>query len=159
MLFKKLKISFYTCCLSIILMIVPINAIDVLIGGESVGIILNYDGVCITGFYKIKVDNEIIDPSNYFEINDIITSVDKKNVKTIDDLTNIIKNCIAIVKNNKKNAYESNIVYLQNRSDFINVKWKSYNTLLIEYKEDGDSDIIINKTLYKNINIEYKKQG
>jgi hypothetical protein len=68
MLFKKLKISFYTCCLSIILMIVPINAIDVLIGGESVGIILNYDGVCITGFYKIKVDNEIIDPSNYFEI-------------------------------------------------------------------------------------------
>ena len=59
MLFKKLKISFYTCCLSIILMIVPINAIDVLIGGESVGIILNYDGVCITGFYKIKVDNEI----------------------------------------------------------------------------------------------------
>ena len=55
MLFKKLKISFYTCCLSIILMIVPINAIDVLIGGESVGIILNYDGVCITGFYKIKV--------------------------------------------------------------------------------------------------------
>ena len=58
-----------------------------------------------------------------------------------------------------KNAYESNIVYLQNRSDFINVKWKSYNTLLIEYKEDGDSDIIINKTLYKNINIEYKKQG
>ena len=68
-------------------MTVPINAIDVLIGGESVGIILNYDGVCITGFYKIKVDNEIIDPSNYFEINDIITSVDKKNVKTIDDLT------------------------------------------------------------------------
>ena len=68
-------------------MIVPINAIDVLIGGESVGIILNYDGVCITGFYKIKVDNEIIDPSNYFEINDIITSVEKKNVKTIDDLT------------------------------------------------------------------------
>ena len=68
-------------------MIVPINAIDVLIGGESVGIILNYDGVCITGFYKIKVDNEIIDPSNYFEINDIITSVDKKNVKTIHDLS------------------------------------------------------------------------
>ena len=63
-------------------------SIDVLIGGESVGIILNYDGVCITGFYKIKVDNEIIDPSNYFEINDIITSVDKKNVKTIDDLKN-----------------------------------------------------------------------
>ena len=55
MLFKKLKISFYTCCLSIILMIVPINAIDVLIGGESVGIILNYDGVCITGFYKIWI--------------------------------------------------------------------------------------------------------
>ena len=87
MLFKKLIISFYSCCLSIILMIVPINAIDVLIGGESVGIILNYDGVSITGFYKIKVDNEIIDPSNYFEINDIITSVEKKNVKTIDDLT------------------------------------------------------------------------
>ena len=57
MLFKKLKISFYTCCLSIILMIVPINAIDVLIGGESVGIILNYDGVFINGLYKIKVEN------------------------------------------------------------------------------------------------------
>lgn len=60
MLFKKLKISFYTCCLSIILMIVPINAIDVLIGGESVGIILNYDGVCITGFYKIKLTMKLL---------------------------------------------------------------------------------------------------
>ena len=29
-------------------MIVPINAIDVLIGGESVGIILNYDGVLVS---------------------------------------------------------------------------------------------------------------
>ncbi len=83
MLFKKLKISFYTCCLSIILMIVPINAIDVLIGGESVGIILNYDGVCITGFYKIKADNETIDPSNYFEINDTYPVLKRKMLKQL----------------------------------------------------------------------------
>ena len=122
MLFKKLKISFYTCCLSIILMIVPINAIDVLIGGESVGIILNYDGVCITGFYKIKVDNEIIDPSNYFEINDIITSVEKKNVKTIDDLTNIIKNCntsnLEFTIKRASNIYHKTMKIYKNNAEF-----------------------------------------
>ena len=103
-------------------MIVPINAIDVLIGGESVGIILNYDGVCITGFYKIKVDNEIIDPSNYFEINDIITSVDKKNVKTIDDLTNIIKNCntcnLEFTIKRASNIYHKTMKIYKNNAEF-----------------------------------------
>ena len=103
-------------------MIVPINAIDVLIGGESVGIILNYDGVCITGFYKIKVDNEIIDPSNYFEINDIITSVEKKNVKTIDDLTNIIKNCntsnLEFTIKRASNIYHKTMKIYKNNTEF-----------------------------------------
>ena len=100
MLFKKLKISFYTCCLSIILMIVPINAIDVLIGGESVGIILN----------------------NYFEINDIITSVEKKNVKTIDDLTNIIKNCntsnLEFTIKRASNIYHKTMKIYKNNAEF-----------------------------------------
>lgn len=65
----------------------------ILIGGESVGIILNYDGVCITGFYKIKVDNEIIDPLIILKSMILLPVLKRKMLKSIDDLTNIIKNC------------------------------------------------------------------
>ena len=116
MLFKKLKISFYTCCLSLILMITPLYAIDVVIGGESVGIILNYEGICITGFYKIKIDQDLIDPSQYFEINDLITHVEKQEVKTIADLTTVIKN-------SKNNTIEFTI---KRNSKIYNRKMKIY---------------------------------
>lgn len=92
MLFHKLKVSFIIFFLSIVLLISPIYAMDVVIGGESIGIVLNYDGICITGFYEIKIDDQFINPSQYFNINDIIIKVDDKSVENIDDLSSAIKN-------------------------------------------------------------------
>lgn len=92
MLFKKLKVSFIIFCLSLVLLISPIYAIDVVIGGESIGIVLNYDGICITGFYEVKIDNQFINPAQYFNINDIIIKVDNENVENINDLSTAIKN-------------------------------------------------------------------
>ena len=97
-------------------MITPLYAIDVVIGGESVGIILNYEGICITGFYKIKIDQDLIDPSQYFEINDLITHVEKQEVKTIADLTTVIKN-------SKNNTIEFTI---KRNSKIYNRKMKIY---------------------------------
>ena len=161
MLFKKLKISFYTCCLSIILMIVPINAIDVLIGGESVGIILNYDGVCITGFYKIKADNEIIDPSNYFEINDIITSVEKKNVKTIDDLTKgklfiYGKNIYEMSETERAHFRKENIGFIFQNYNLLN-SLTIYENIMIPLKLIGEDKKVIDEKVHqitKELDIE-----
>ena len=90
MLFKKLKIILLMSLL-LFLSIFPINALDVLIGGESIGIVLKYNGVCITGFYDITVDNKIISPSKYFQVNDIITHINNNKINSIDQLCNEIK--------------------------------------------------------------------
>ena len=90
MLFKKLTISLVICLLSI-MCITQIYGLDVMIGGESIGIVLNYDAICITGFYDIEVNQQIIDPSRYFKINDLIIEVENQKVTSIEELTNSIK--------------------------------------------------------------------
>ena len=64
MLFKKLTVFLVICLLSI-MCITQIYGLDVMIGGESIGIVLNYDAICITGFYDIEVNTISI---TYFEI-------------------------------------------------------------------------------------------
>ena len=71
--------------------ITQIYGLDVMIGGESIGIVLNYDAICITGFYDIEVNQQIIDPSHYFKINDLIIEVENQKVTSIEELTNSIK--------------------------------------------------------------------
>ena len=77
MLFKKLTVFLVICLLSI-MCITQIYGLDVMIGGESIGIVLNYDAICITGFYDIEVNQQIIDPSRYFKINDLIIEVENQ---------------------------------------------------------------------------------
>lgn len=121
MLFKKLKIILLMSFL-LLLSIFPINALDVLIGGEAIGIVLKYDGVCITGFYDITVDNEIISPSNYFKINDIITHINNNRIDSIDQLCNEIKQDndnnieFTINRNNKDIQVQMNIY--KNNDDY-----------------------------------------
>ena len=87
MLFKKLTISLVICLLSI-MCITQIYGLDVMIGGESIGIVLNYDAICITGFYDIEVNQQIIDPSRYFKINDLIIEVENQKVTSIEEKVN-----------------------------------------------------------------------
>ena len=53
MLFKKLILSFILALA--IINPIAIYAISLVPGGDSIGIELNYQGVVITGGYKIKV--------------------------------------------------------------------------------------------------------
>lgn len=118
MLFNKLKIIMLMILL-LFLSIFPVNALDVLIGGEAIGIVLKYDGVCITGFYDITADNEIISPSKYFQVNDIITHINNNKINSIDQLCKEIKqdkdnNITFTIKRNDKDISVEMKIYKKN---------------------------------------------
>lgn len=92
MLFKKLTVSLIVY-LSFLFNLSPIFAIELYAGGESVGIVLNYEGVLITGGYTINVDNESYNPMDKdFKPSDLITKVNDTEVKSIEALTKVIEN-------------------------------------------------------------------
>lgn len=84
-----------------------IYAIDVFLGGESVGIVLNYEGILVTGAYEIEYHQEKYNPFTDFKLYDIIVEADNQKVSTIDELSKIIQNSDdqinIIVKRNNKN--------------------------------------------------------
>lgn len=88
--FKKL-------ILSLVLVISIINpiaiyAISLVPGGDSIGIELDYQGVVITGGYKIKVDDDTYDPlAKDFKVGDIITAINNQEITSIEALSNAIK--------------------------------------------------------------------
>lgn len=90
MLFKKLTV-FLIIYLSSMIWLTQIYGLDVMVGGESIGIVLNYDAICVTGFYDIEVNQQVIDPAHYFKINDLIIEVENQKISSIEELTNSIK--------------------------------------------------------------------
>lgn len=74
-------------------LIVPINIFaysDYIIpGGENVGIEVNSNGVLIVGFYK--VDDKFIARDSGFLVGDSIRKINDKNINSIDDMVNVIK--------------------------------------------------------------------
>lgn len=90
MLFKKLSIALIIV-VCIICSISDVYAIEVILGGQSIGIQLNYDGIMISGTYDIIVDNETYNPSSDgYQSGELITHV---NGTRVDSLTNLM-NCI-----------------------------------------------------------------
>ena len=78
MLFKKLILSFILALA--IINPIAIYAISLVPGGDSIGIELDYQGVVITGGYKIKVGNESYDPlAKDFKVGDIIVAMKISN--------------------------------------------------------------------------------
>ena len=59
----------------------------IILGGESIGIKINTEGLVVVGFYK--VEDEYIAKNN-FKIGDKIINVNGKNVNTIDELTDAV---------------------------------------------------------------------
>lgn len=90
MLFKKLFLSFIVSLL-LFFNITSIYAIDVYLGGESVGIVLNYEGILVTGAYEIEYDHEKYNPFSDFKLYDIITEANNQKISSIDALTDVIK--------------------------------------------------------------------
>ena len=99
MLFKKLSISLITV-VSLIFPSFQVFAADVILGGQSIGIELDYEGIMITDTYDISIDNETYNPaSDGYQSGDLITQVNQQKVQSISELMNAIKENI---ENNQK---------------------------------------------------------
>ena len=91
MLFKKLILSLIVI-LAITINPIALYAISLIPGGDSIGIELNYQGVVITGGYKIKTADTTYDPlAEDFKVGDIIVEIDGQKVTTIEELSKFIK--------------------------------------------------------------------
>ncbi|MCD7840663.1 MAG: hypothetical protein LUG46_08575 [Erysipelotrichaceae bacterium] len=124
MLLKKLSISLIIVVCSIC-SINHIYAVDVILGGESIGIELHYDGVMISGTYDITVDNKIYNPSiDGYCSGELITHVNNKKIDSLTDLTDIIENSIeknqninlTLISNEKQITRE--LKYQQNNNQY-----------------------------------------
>lgn len=92
MLFKKLSIALIIV-LALCSQTISVYAVDVLLGGDSIGVELDYEGVLITGMYDISIDNQKYNPSlDGYKIGDLIISVNGYQVKSISGLMENVEN-------------------------------------------------------------------
>ena len=93
MFFKKLKNK--TLIFLLTLFIIPQSILayssKVIVGGETVGIRLNTNGILIVGAYEINGHNSLVEAG--LKSGDIISQINNKNVQTIDEMVNIINTC------------------------------------------------------------------
>ncbi|MCD7894132.1 MAG: SpoIVB peptidase [Erysipelotrichaceae bacterium] len=124
MLLKKLSISLIIVVCSIC-SIVDVYAIEVILGGQSIGIQLNYNGVMISGTYDIMVDNISYNPSqDGYQAGDLITHINNIKVESLTDLSNEIEKLIenhqeielTIQSNNK--TINRKLKYQQNNEQY-----------------------------------------
>lgn len=65
----------------------PIYADDeIYLGGDSIGIEVDYDGILVSGTYVFDVDQKRYDPSDQIQKKDIIVRVNGTRVHTLDEL-------------------------------------------------------------------------
>lgn len=81
---KKVWAALVSLCL---LWPISVYAQDTLyLGGDSIGIELQYEGIRITGTYPFLVDKKMYDPSDQLQAGDTILSVNQQRVTTLDEL-------------------------------------------------------------------------
>ena len=96
MLFKKLSIAL-VISLSFYFSMVNAYAAELLLGGDSIGIDLSYDGILITGTYDIEVDGKTYNPSSSgFKEGNLITHVNGQRVESIGELMKEIEKRISV---------------------------------------------------------------
>lgn len=60
---------------------------DLYLGGDSIGIVVNYDGVLVSGTYQIEKDGKFYNPSNQDILKgDMIVKVGNNDVHSLEDL-------------------------------------------------------------------------
>ncbi|MEG0368011.1 MAG: SpoIVB peptidase S55 domain-containing protein [Coprobacillus sp.] len=88
---KRLSIALVVG-LSLISQSVSVYAADVYLGGQSIGIELDYEGVMITGTYDISIDNKKYNPSSDgFLSGDLIVKVNQKPISSISLLMDVVE--------------------------------------------------------------------
>lgn len=124
MLFKKLSITLITV-VSLILPSLNVFAAEVILGGQSIGIELDYDGVMITGTYDISIDNQKYNPStDGYLSGDLITKVNDKRVDSISLLMDTVekeienKHSITLTLLRNQKELKKELKYQENKGQF-----------------------------------------
>ncbi|MBP3920677.1 MAG: SpoIVB peptidase [Bacilli bacterium] len=105
MFFKKIKKTFIMVLTSFIMPISIFAYSDYIIaGGENVGIEIKSKGVMVVGLYEIDGKYKASDAG--LAVGDMIVSINKTSVSTIEEMTNIIANCtdtiqVGFIRNGK----------------------------------------------------------
>lgn len=64
-------------------------------GGESIGVVMRYDGVLITGDYSFEADGKNINPNkDVFHSGDLIQSIEGHEITSNDDLVDYIRQAL-----------------------------------------------------------------
>lgn len=80
------KIVAFLCAAALMLPTCIYASDELYLGGDSIGIQLNYNGVMITGTYPFIVDKETYDPSAQIQPGDILVSVNQVPISSMDEL-------------------------------------------------------------------------
>lgn len=110
MLFRKLSIALIIV-ISILFQSFQVFAAEVFLGGQSIGIQLDYEGVMITGTYDISIDKKKYNPaSDGYLSGDLITELNGVRVTSISDLMEAVEKEIeknqTIILTLKRNGQE-----------------------------------------------------
>ena len=77
-------------------------------GGETIGIKMDYEGIAIISTYSFQANNQQYHPSKHLESGDIIVECNHQKVTTIQELNNVLTNQtneevpITIIRNHQK---------------------------------------------------------
>lgn len=116
MLFKKLSVALIVV-LTFLCQTVSVYAADVYLGGQSIGIELDYEGVMITGTYDISIGNQKYNPaSDGYLSGDLITKV---NGQTVDSISLLMDNVEKEIESHK-----SIVLTLKRNEDFLEKELK-----------------------------------
>ena len=96
--------KFQKLTLFLLSLFIPINILayssKIVVGGNTVGIKLNTEGILIVGSYDINGHNTLIEAG--LKNGDIINQINNKKVNKVEEMSNIIKDC---------NCNNLNIIY------------------------------------------------
>lgn len=91
MIFKKLSVALVVV-ITLLFQSIHVFAAEVIIGGQSIGIELEYDGVMITGTYDISIDNKKYNPSSDgYQSGDLIIKVNGQSIDSISHLMETVE--------------------------------------------------------------------
>ena len=121
MFFKKFKIQ--TLILLLTIFIIPQTLFaysnKIIAGGNTVGIKLNTNGILIVGSYQVNGHNSLNETG--LKIGDLISTINNKEVHTIEEMANIINEC---------NCDSLLVTYLRNN--------EIHETTLSLYQDNGN---------------------
>lgn len=107
----KIKGIFFILLFTFFLL--PLQAKDVYLGGESIGIHLNYEGLLITSTYEVKTSETTYDPKKSDILSgDTILEADGKPIETLSNLNTILSSksgqqVVLTLKRDNKRIYRN----------------------------------------------------